>query len=84
MDGANFFSDVGRFGVLKDLMAADLKRPRPGVRPGGQEPHRAHFKRPNTVKPMMYKGASDFGQLAPIVENMTFALGPAAVRDFYL
>ena len=25
MDGANFFSDVGRFGVLKDLMATDMK-----------------------------------------------------------
>jgi hypothetical protein len=28
--------------------------------------------------------AHQHGQLAPIVENMTLTLGPAAVRDFYL
>ncbi|MDD4442935.1 MAG: hypothetical protein WC328_12710 [Kiritimatiellia bacterium] len=27
---------------------------------------------------------TNMGQLAPIVENMTEALGPSAVRDFYL
>lgn len=27
---------------------------------------------------------TNMGQLAPIVENMTDALGPSAVRDFYL
>ena len=40
MHGEILFSDVERFGVLKDLVDADLKD-HAAVRPGGQEPHRA-------------------------------------------
>jgi len=62
MDGEILFSDAGWFGVLKDLVDADLKD-RAQWYDRAVKNRSERFKRTNTVKPM-YEGAPNL--VAPI------------------
>ena len=79
MDGETLFSDVGRFGVLKDLVDADLKD-RAQWYDRAVRNRTERFKRTNTVKPM-YEGAPNL--VDPIIDDLIRELKQSIVTTLW-
>ena len=79
MDGEILFSDIGRFGVLKDLVDADLKD-RAQWYDRAVRNRTERFKRTNTVKPM-YEGAPNL--VDPIIDDLIRELKQSIVTTLW-